>query len=189
MFFPSRRWKSRHTRGSRSDDSLLLPITHYLKEKQFLTLNKFKDGKYHTWSTWEVFFVSGAAGWLSWQEVFLMKVLFWVLTPCRAEALKMETLCFSEMLVSTYESIQCHNPEEHHPQISEVFLVIGLTFVTVMNMKCKVYWYCVRIFPSKEAEWLLTSQGLYSMELVKHQENQVGDGRIVFKYWMSQSSS
>jgi hypothetical protein len=26
----------------------------------------------------------------------------------------METECFSEMLVSTHESTQHHNPEEHH---------------------------------------------------------------------------
>jgi hypothetical protein len=31
-----------------------------------------------------------------------------------AEALKMETACFSEMLASTYQPTQCLNPEEHH---------------------------------------------------------------------------
>lgn len=40
MFFASRRWKSKDRNGSRSDDSLLLPIIHCLKEKQFLTWNK-----------------------------------------------------------------------------------------------------------------------------------------------------
>jgi hypothetical protein len=39
----------------------------------------------------------------------------------RAEMLKMETVCFSESLVSTYESTQHHNPEEQyrHPEHCE----------------------------------------------------------------------
>jgi hypothetical protein len=56
---------------------------------------------------------------------------FWVVTPCRlvgryqyvgetyffaSTALKMETVCFSEILVSAYESTQRFNPEQHrHP--------------------------------------------------------------------------
>jgi hypothetical protein len=39
-----------------------------------------------------------------------------------SEALKMETVCFSEMFASTYKSAQCQNPEEehhHHPHCHE----------------------------------------------------------------------
>jgi hypothetical protein len=39
-------------------------------------------------------------------------LFFWVVTLCRASALKMEILCFSKTLASTYESTRRHNPEE-----------------------------------------------------------------------------
>jgi hypothetical protein len=32
-------------------------------------------------------------------------------------ALKMETICFSETMVPTYESTRRHNPEEEHRQL------------------------------------------------------------------------
>jgi hypothetical protein len=35
---------------------------------------------------------------------------------CRAEALKMKTVCFSKMLVSTYKSTLYYNPEDMHQQ-------------------------------------------------------------------------
>jgi hypothetical protein len=47
-------------------------------------------------------------------------LLFWVVTPCRLvgryqrSALKMETVCFYETLVSTYESTKNHNPQQHY---------------------------------------------------------------------------
>jgi hypothetical protein len=46
----------------------------------------------------------------------LTMLLFWVVTPCklvRLKILKMETICFSESLVSIYESTRRHNPEQH----------------------------------------------------------------------------
>jgi hypothetical protein len=59
--------------------------------------------------------------------VVRMTVLFWVITLCRlvgryyrcretqppSSALKMETVRFSETLVSTYESTRRYNPEQH----------------------------------------------------------------------------
>jgi hypothetical protein len=40
-----------------------------------------------------------------------------------SSALKMETVCFSETVVSSYESTLCENPEEerHHPPSHENF--------------------------------------------------------------------
>jgi hypothetical protein len=53
-----------------------------------------------------------------------VKMTFWDVTPFgligRSSALKMETVCFSETLASTYESIWHHNPEEHHQVYSGV---------------------------------------------------------------------
>jgi hypothetical protein len=49
--------------------------------------------------------------------------------------LKVETVYFSKMLVFTYESIQCHNPQQHnHPNCHE-------------NLKSRVYsYYCCHSF-------------------------------------------
>jgi hypothetical protein len=48
-------------------------------------------------------------------------MMFWVVAPCRLVGryhrfggMKMETVCFSETLVSTYESTRRHNPEQQH---------------------------------------------------------------------------
>jgi hypothetical protein len=44
-----------------------------------------------------------------------MTMLFWVMTPYRfTSALKMETVCFSETLVSTCQSTRRQNSEEQH---------------------------------------------------------------------------
>jgi hypothetical protein len=60
----------------------------------------------------------------------LYMTMFWGLTPCglvggyqrfRASALKMETVFFSETLVSTYKSTRRLNPEHHHPHRREDF--------------------------------------------------------------------
>jgi hypothetical protein len=48
-----------------------------------------------------------------------MSILFFCdVTPW---ALKMETVCFSETLVSTYESTRRHNPEQHRPGKLKIF--------------------------------------------------------------------
>jgi hypothetical protein len=39
--------------------------------------------------------------------------LFWVVKLC---GLKMEVICFTEMLVATYTITYCHNPEDHNRQ-------------------------------------------------------------------------
>jgi hypothetical protein len=50
--------------------------------------------------------------------VKMLMLVFWVVTLCglvgRASALKMETVCFSETLVSTYKSTWHYNPEDKH---------------------------------------------------------------------------
>jgi hypothetical protein len=44
-----------------------------------------------------------------------LALFFWVVIPCGIEpwTLKIETLCYSETLVPTYESTRCYNPEAH----------------------------------------------------------------------------
>jgi hypothetical protein len=64
---------------------------------------------------------SGAAGETLTQGLILILV-FWLVLPCGCvgryhEALKMEAICSSKMLVSTYESTQCYNPEEQHQHL------------------------------------------------------------------------
>jgi hypothetical protein len=47
--------------------------------------------------------------------VTIMMMFFWVWEPCGlAEALKMETVRFSETLASTSQSTRRPNPKEHH---------------------------------------------------------------------------
>jgi hypothetical protein len=55
-------------------------------------------------------------------------LLFWAVTPC--DALKMETVFFSETLVSTHKFTRRHNPEE---QIDIFTAVRNLTWIKVAN--------------------------------------------------------
>jgi len=59
-------------------------------------------------------------------------VLFWVVT-CGL-GLKMETVHFSEMLVSAYKSTRPHNPEDHQ---GCVFSCISLNSLPVKSFKYK----------------------------------------------------
>jgi hypothetical protein len=36
-------------------------------------------------------------------------------------ALKMEVILFSEILVTTYKTMWCHNPEDHFPEMQYIF--------------------------------------------------------------------
>lgn len=50
-------------------------------------------------------------GFRSWTSVLLHRIVWWVCTYVLGNTLKMESLCFSETLVSTYQNPCCHNPE------------------------------------------------------------------------------
>jgi hypothetical protein len=75
--------------------TLLVIPQHFLQHKDLLKLSAFV-GLFELLYTQE-------------SKAKLM-MFFWVL----AEALKMETACFSEMLASTGESTRRQNSEEHH---------------------------------------------------------------------------
>lgn len=68
--------------------------------------------------------------WFNATILRVVTILFWIATPCRlvdihqrfggtycplfwTSSLKMEMVSFSETLISTYESTQCNNPEQH----------------------------------------------------------------------------
>jgi hypothetical protein len=60
-----------------------------------------------------------SVGFEALTAVRMTMLLSWVVTPCRrvdtnvtSSALKMETVCFSETLVSTYESARRRIPEK-----------------------------------------------------------------------------
>jgi hypothetical protein len=71
--------------------------------------------------------------YLTWTEIVrfefltavkMLMLLLWVVTPCglvgryqRPEVLKLETVCFSETLVSTDESARRHNLEEQYRKL------------------------------------------------------------------------
>jgi hypothetical protein len=46
-----------------------------------------------------------------------MFVLFWVVMPREIVVLKMKTVHFFKMLVSSYECTQCHSPEHHNQHL------------------------------------------------------------------------
>jgi hypothetical protein len=59
-------------------------------------------------------------------EVFMAvrMMMFW------AEALKMETVCFSETLACSDKSTQCQNPEHHHHHHHQVITCFIHTYVS-----------------------------------------------------------
>jgi hypothetical protein len=56
------------------------------------------------------------------------------------KTLKMEVTCFSEIMVSTCKTTQCHHPEDHNPntEISLVglFHIVFLEYFYAMVMTC-----------------------------------------------------
>jgi hypothetical protein len=63
---------------------------------------------------------SGVLHVISGLDISVTVLFFRVLMPRRLRGLKMETVCFSKMLVSAYESTRRHNPEQHcHPHCCE----------------------------------------------------------------------
>jgi hypothetical protein len=63
---------------------------------------------------------------------------FWrnILSP--SSALKIETVCFSEMLASTDESTRCKNPEEqrHHVRISQSVSLTKSVISEIFDTAC-----------------------------------------------------
>jgi hypothetical protein len=59
-----------------------------------------------------------------------VSVLYFWVVMLKTSASKMETVCFSETLVSTYESTQYHDPEQHRQML--------LKFVTGVYSKSYV---------------------------------------------------
>jgi hypothetical protein len=48
----------------------------------------------------------------------------------------MATVCFSETLVSTYESTRRHNPQEQHRRVKICFVIYRVAFKKYLNLKC-----------------------------------------------------
>jgi hypothetical protein len=82
----------------------------------------------------------------NWWSLNMSILLFWVVTlyglvgryqrfreifclHCPASSLKMETVFFSETLVSTYKSTWWHNPEEHQQSILRLLLYLLLHII------------------------------------------------------------
>jgi hypothetical protein len=75
----------------------------------------------------------------------------------RFSGLKMETVCFSETLVSTYKSIQRHNPQQQHRHFrrpknlkSHIFNTLILTYWVVTFFCIREVWVPTEAFLKKD---------------------------------------
>jgi hypothetical protein len=98
--------------------------------------------------------------WLQWTlsdvrfevltVVKMSMLVFWIVMLCGLEALKMERVCFSETLVSTYKSTWCYNPEDQYHQLWKMLKIYCLNrhenlYVIFIKVICHVFVWILHI--------------------------------------------